>query len=102
MMVLTFVIARRRQYPVNETQFDVCKVGRTGLRALPGLLVPLVILIGIVLGAYTPSEAGGITAAYALVLGFFVTRKLTWRAVWDCLIETGKITAVVFLLLAGA
>lgn len=102
MMILTYFIARKRQYPVSEASFNLSTVARTGVRALPGLMVPLVILVGIVFGAYTPSEAGGMTTAYALVLGLLVTRKLSARDIWACLLETGKITAVVFMLLAGA
>ncbi|MFC1761443.1 TRAP transporter large permease subunit [Planctomycetota bacterium] len=102
MMILTYFIAKKRQYPVSSDKFNWGQVGRTGVRALPGLVVPVVILVGIVLGAYTPSEAGGVTTAYALILGLFVTRKLKAADIWYCLIETGKITAVVFMLLAGA
>lgn len=102
MMGLTYFMAKKRNYPVSETGLDVVKVGRAGLRAMPGLVVPVVILVGIVLGAYTPSEAGAVTTVYALALGVFVTRKLKAADIWHCLIETGKITAVVFMLLAGA
>ena len=102
MMILTYFIAKKRKYPVNETPFSLSRCGQSGVRALPGLVIPVVILLGIVLGIFTPSEAGAMTAVYAFVLGAFFTRKLTFKDIKHCLLETSKITAVVFMLLAGA
>jgi len=102
MMTLTYMIAKKRNYPVNEEKFSFSRCRTTGIKALPGMVIPAVILLGIVLGIFTPSEAGAMTAVYAFALGAFFTRKLTLKDLRHCLLETSKITAVVFMLLAGA
>jgi len=102
MMALTYMFAIKRRYPVSEAKFNLSTCLNSGIKALPGLMVPAVILVGIVLGMFTTSEAGGMTTAYALMLGLVVTRKLKFRDILICLLEASKITAVVFMLLAGA
>jgi tripartite ATP-independent transporter DctM subunit len=102
MMGLTYFFAVGRKYPVSTVEFSMNRCARTGVRALPGLVIPVVILVGIVMGIFTTSEAGGMTAAYALIWGVFFTRKLKAQEIAHCLLEAAKITAVVFMLLAGA
>jgi tripartite ATP-independent transporter DctM subunit len=102
MMALTYVFAIRRNYPVNEAKFSLVTFLTRGRKALLGLIIPIIILGGIISGMFTPTEAGGIAALYGLIVGVLVTRKLGFRRIVDCLLETGKITASVFLLLGTA
>ena len=63
--------------------------------ALPALGAPLVILVGIYGGIFTPNEAGAVAVVYCLLVGFFVYRELTannlWKAVFSTLISVGMI-----------
>jgi tripartite ATP-independent transporter DctM subunit len=52
-------------------------------------------------GVFTPTEAAGVGAFLALVFGF-ARRKLTLKKFGDSLIESGKITSMVFVILIGA
>lgn len=69
--------------------------------ALPALGAPVVILVGIYGGIFTPNEAGAVAVIYCLLVGFFVYRELTssnlWKAVFSTLISVGMIG----LLIAG-
>lgn len=59
------------------------------------------IMGGIFFGVFTPSEAGGIGAAGALV--FAIARgRMNWRVFFDSLLEAGKTTAIVFTVAFGA
>jgi C4-dicarboxylate transporter, DctM subunit len=67
-----------------------------------GILALFVLVLGgIYVGVFTPSEAGGIGAAGAL---FFAAarRLLTWRALWDSLLEAAKTTSLIFSVAFGA
>ena len=66
------------------------------------LLMPFIILGGIIGGVVTPTEAAAIAVAYACALGFFVERNLTFAIIMEMLIRTGRITGVVFLIIASA
>jgi C4-dicarboxylate transporter DctM subunit len=56
---------------------------------------------GLFVGWFTPTEAGAAGAAGALIIPL-VRRQLTWRGLLDSLIETTRITAMVFLIVTGA
>jgi C4-dicarboxylate transporter DctM subunit len=68
--------------------------------------IEMIVLFGLVIGGlivgwFTPNEAGAVGAAGALVIGL-VRRGLSWRGFLDCLADTTRITAMVFLIVTGA
>jgi len=78
---------------------------RKKLAALPGMLEAL-ILFGLVMwglldGWFTPTEAGGVGALGALLIGL-IRRQITWRAFGQAAVETTRIVAMLFVILAGA
>jgi len=77
----------------------------TNTRAL-GLLLPLVLLITTVLGGiyggfFTPTEAGAVGVALSFAIAL-VRKRLTFRAFWDILLQSGQITASISMLIIGA
>lgn len=79
---------------------------RTLLRALREaavpLVVPVVILGGFYLGAFTATEAGAIVALYSLLAAKLYYRNVSWRQVLLIAYESGVLTAAVVFLLAVA
>ena len=75
-MVLASVIAWRRGYPLRSTSLSLAQILRQTLRALPILLMPIIVVGGIVIGAFTATEGAAIAVIYALAMGFGVTRQL--------------------------
>ncbi len=75
------------------------------IASLPGLLEALILFVlvmwGLLDGWFTPTEAGGVGALGALVIGL-VRRQITWRAFGTAAVETTRIVAMLFLILAGA
>ena len=75
------------------------------IAALPGLLEALILFVlvmwGLLDGWFTPTEAGGVGALGALVIGI-VRRQITWKAFGTAAVETTRIVAMLFLILAGA
>jgi tripartite ATP-independent transporter DctM subunit len=70
--------------------------------ALPTLLTPILILGGIFGGFFTPTEAAAVGTLYALVLGIFVHRSLTFRQLVDALAQTASSSAVLFFIIAAS
>jgi tripartite ATP-independent transporter DctM subunit len=69
-------------------------------------VAPIIALIGIVLGGiyggiFTPTESGAAGALGALAIAL-ARRKLTWRALWGAMIETGYVTVSILFLILGA
>ena len=65
------------------------------------LVMPLIIIVGLRMGVFTPTEAAVVAAVYALFVGMVVYREIKFSQLYGLLLNAGKITAVV-MLLAGA
>lgn len=89
--------------PVLPTTFkaSVKEILRTGWVAVPALGCPVLILVGIYGGIFTPNEAGGIAAIYCLLVGWFAYRELTWERLKKSLSSTVGTFGMTTLLLAG-
>jgi len=101
LIVTAVVIARRRKYPLAPRVSWKMR-GRTFVRAIPMLLMPVVILGGIYGGIFSPTESAAIACFYTLVLGVFFYRKTTWKQVGDALLTTLKITTMIYFIIVGA
>ncbi len=92
------LVARRRNYP-RESRASGREVLVGAFRALPALLMPVVIMGGILGGIFTPTEAAGIAVVYAFLVGTFFYRRLKPARLPALLLASGVETAVVMLLL---
>lgn len=79
----------------NVTRFDKFK------KAVPALMMPVIILGGIYSGIMTPTEAAAVAVVYALPVGFFIYKGLTIKTVKDSVIESGITTASIMIMLFG-
>ncbi len=75
---------------------------RATKRALPTLILALLIVIGIYFGVFTPTEAAAIGFAAALVITLFVLRSLSPRQLPAIAVESMKTTVMVLFIIAGA
>lgn len=98
LMVMVYIIAQKRNYP-REKWAGWKNIFRCFLDALLPLLTPLIIIVGIVTGIFTPTEAGAVASLYTLFLGVFVYRKINYNNFKLALIDTAKITALVGMIL---
>jgi tripartite ATP-independent transporter DctM subunit len=75
---------------------------RAFLSALPALFAPVILIGGLVSGFFGPTEVAAVTVLYALILGVFVCRELTWKRVVDASRETVHSTASVLFIVGSA
>jgi tripartite ATP-independent transporter DctM subunit len=101
LMVMVAWFARVRGYP-RDASFQLGRLGRTFTRAFLSLMTPVIIVGGILSGAFTPTEAAIAACAWALFLGLVVYRTLTWRRFVRVSFDTIETTAVVLLIVAAA
>ena len=67
-----------------------------------GLLVPVIILGGIYGGVFTPTEAAAVSVVYALIVGVFIYRQVKWKNFVSILVESGKTTGSIMLIIGAA
>ena len=101
MMALTTWIAHKRDIPPEES-VPLRELPGITFRALPALLMPVILLAGIYGGATTPTEAAAVAAFYALLLATFLYRSVTWRSLRNVFSESAKSSASVGLVIGSA
>ena len=70
--------------------------------ATPALLLPVIVLGGLYRGLLTPAESASVASFYALALGWFVYRELSWKGVVASLRTTAITSTAIFAIIAMA
>ncbi|NED96520.1 TRAP transporter large permease [Phytoactinopolyspora alkaliphila] len=99
LMGLIGFLARRQDFPKPGWQ-GFGHVGRSFIRAAPALLTVVILLGGIYSGAFTPTEAAGVAALYALILGTAYGLRSP-RRIYQVLRTASRQTASTCVVLAG-
>ena len=99
MMMVNWGTARRRGWRPDQA-FSARGVARAFRAAIWPLGAPLILIGGIGAGFATPTEAGFLSAAYALIVAVLVCRKIAFPEVPGLLLEAAKSTGIVLFILA--
>ena len=103
LMVCAYLFARKRGATYRETEpFTLSRLLKTGWVALPAAGMPVLILGGILGGAFTPTEAAAVSAFYGLVIGLFVYRELKIAQLPALILRTASLSAAVMLIIGTA
>jgi tripartite ATP-independent transporter DctM subunit len=98
-LAAAYWVAVRRGYPTHGHFPGWAMVLSAFLAALPGLMVVVIILGGILSGAFTATESASIAVAWALLITTVVYRTLTWSNFLKACAKACKTTGVVLLLI---
>jgi tripartite ATP-independent transporter DctM subunit len=99
-MAAAYWVAVKRNYPVRPGGFAGWAAVLTAfLASVPGLLVVVIILVGILSGAFTATESASIAVAWALLVTVLVYRSLSWANFLKACAKACKTTGVVLLLI---
>ncbi|WIY27399.1 TRAP transporter large permease [Parasedimentitalea psychrophila] len=101
-MALASWLSYRKGFKLTGDVFDLRNALRETWRALPVLMMPIVVVGGIVGGVFTATEGAGIAVAYAVIIGFFVTKKLKVSDLFPALFKAAVGAAMVGALIAFA
>lgn len=101
LMAMNAWSARRYGYPVEEP-VPMRELPRVTLRAVPALLMPVILLVGIYGGVTTPTEAAALAALYAFLVSTLFYRSVSLRGAYSAVRSSAKSTASVGFLIAGA
>jgi tripartite ATP-independent transporter DctM subunit len=101
MMLVIGITAHRRGFP-KDAAFGVDKLWHAFKEALWALAMPILILVGFRIGVFTATEIAAVACAYSLFVGLFVYRTLSWKGLPAILLTTGRETAAILVIAAGA
>ena len=66
------------------------------------LFLPVIVLVGLKMGVFTPTEAAVVAAVYALLVATLVYREMSWRQTCEVFVTAARTTAVIMFLVAAA
>ena len=101
-MVLSYFFAKKEGVTPEEGHFSMKEVWRTFKGSWPALLMPIIIITSITSGIVSPTEAGALAVLYGLICGGLVYRELKWSDIKFAFTETVRVSARIFVVIAGA
>jgi TRAP-type transport system large permease protein len=101
LMTMTSVIAHRRDIPA-EVAVPLRAIPGVTFRALPALMMPVILLGGIYGGATTPTEAAAVAAFYALLVAGLLYRSLSLKSLYHVFVDSSRSAASVGLVIGSA
>lgn len=102
-MGVTAMIARREGYaPELAERPSLREVLASARECFWALMFPVFLLAGFRFGAFTATEAGAVVVAYALVVGLFIYRELTWARIVETLGHSVQDIGMVMLIIVMA
>lgn len=102
LMVINYIIARRRNFERSEEPFSLKGIAVAGYRSSFALLIPIVLVGSVVFGIAGVVEAGALTATIALIVGLVIYRTINWGNCKSAFVRAFRNSAMVFIIIAAS
>jgi C4-dicarboxylate transporter DctM subunit len=102
-LLALYILLVARQLPLQEGgRFNAGQFLRATRMGAWAIGAPVIILGGIYLGIFSPTEAAGVVCVYAILVTRFVYRDITWREIFAVAVQSMRLTAQILLIVAAA
>lgn len=101
-LVITWSIVARKDNVAVQPRASVKEMLASLRYGIWALFLPIIIIVGLKFGIFTPTEAAVVAAVYALFVGVVVYRELKVKDLYHVLVQSAKMTSVVMFLVAAA
>jgi len=102
LMAMTYWLAVRNDFPVANQRASRREVFEAGKATFWPMLTPIILLGGILTGFFTPTEAAGVAAAYALIVALFVIRTVAVGELARVFFKAGVASGIILLLIGAS
>lgn len=99
LMIGSYIISVKRNYPKGE-KFHLGTFFRQLGTSIWALAAIVIVVFGVVGGAFTATESAAIAVIYSLIVSVFVYKGLDWKGVWKALEECINTLAIVLILIS--
>ncbi len=100
-MVIISYTSRKRNYLPERDSYPSAKEVIIALKdGIWALVFPIILIVGIRFGIFTPSESGAFAVIYAIFIGVIVFRELTWEKFWNTVFESVKDIGSIMLIIS--
>lgn len=101
-LCIAWSMIARRETLITRPRASIGEVSKAFYEGVWALLLPVIILVGLRAGIFTPTEAGVVAAVYALFVSLVIYRELTWKSMYQVLVSSVMTTSMVMFLVASA
>ncbi|SDF30518.1 TRAP transporter, DctM subunit [Pseudomonas seleniipraecipitans] len=101
-LCVAWYLVSNRETLITRPRAPMKEILKTFYEGVWALLLPVIILVGLRAGIFTPTEAGVVAAVYALFVSLVIYRELTWKSMYQVLLSSVMTTAMVMFLVASA
>ena len=101
MCIVSWFISKKNGYS-GEGSFSIIKVAKSFKECFWALMMPVIILGGIYLGLFTPTEAAAVAAVYGAVVGLFIYKELKWSDLPKTLLSAAYNTTMIMFVVGAA
>jgi tripartite ATP-independent transporter DctM subunit len=99
LMITVRITAKKRGYlPERDKPASLKEIGRSFIDGIWAMLFPIILIVGIRFGLFTPSESGAFACVYAILIGVFVYKELDWKAFVRTLRDTASDVGIIMFL----
>lgn len=99
LILYTYFSARKNGYRGDEKRYTAKEVLKIFVDAIPGLLIPVIILGGIYGGKFTPTEAAAVAGVYGVLIGIYVYKEIKWSDMLHIIYRSVLLCAPVLIII---
>lgn len=98
--VVVLILAHKENWPKVENKITVKEFFVNLIKAIPALMLPIIILGGIYSGLLTPTESASVAVVWALIAGMFIYKEITVKDLIPIILDSAKSSAMVLFIVA--
>ncbi|WP_026652998.1 TRAP transporter large permease [Butyrivibrio proteoclasticus] len=99
LMIGSYIISKKRHYPEGE-KFNFKNFVKQLGTSFWALAAIIIVVVGVVGGAFTATESAAIAVIYSLIVSVFIYKGLDWKGVWKTLEQCVDTLSIVLILIA--
>ena len=100
LMLVVLYFAQKEKWPKAEKKITVAEFMTNFIKAIPAMMLPIIILGGIYSGLLTPTESASVAVVWALIAGMFIYKELTVQDLVPIILDSAKGAAMVLFIVA--
>ncbi len=100
LIIVVLIFANKEKWPKDEVHFNFKTFVVDFVKAIPALMLPIIILGGIYSGVLTATESSAIAVVWSLIAGLFIYRELHFSDLFEIFIESAKSAAMTLFIIA--
>ena len=101
LVIVSFIIAKREGHK-PEGKASLQELWSSFKSAIWGILLPVIVLGGIYVGVFTPTEAAAVAIVYSLIIGFFVYKEMDVKKLFESTRKSVVISSMIMLVIAAS